>query len=333
MDHKIFDCFIFNDEIDILHQRFLQYFDVVSGFIVAESKHSFDGSVKPLWAHRYLEQNPYLTNKVQLIEYHFPQSLLEADRNDRWGREKYARESLSHPISLLPDDAFVILSDVDEFPSLSQIHSSILNDYISSAHTPVVIGKINLFSESDADWNTVRIGPKRFFQDLNSIRYMKAPKAMGEPGVHLTWLFGNLEEFMRKIRTTAHSEFDRDPKLVELIFNFSQKYQVSHLGRFHRDGYGLLKYIPQNLLSQLQIALLENRPDWHLANEIDVVKWKRFCASYLISEAWKTGQFSSFEKLNFVTFLSAVFSYWSSKINTTQRRILGKLRLYFLSKS
>jgi beta-1,4-mannosyl-glycoprotein beta-1,4-N-acetylglucosaminyltransferase len=327
MGCKIYDCFIFNDEIDILHQRLLEYIDIVDGFIIAESKHSFDGGKKPLWARGFLEQHPSLSNKVQLIEYSFPSKLLEADRNDRWGREKFARQALALPISRLPDEAFVILSDVDEFPSVAQIHNSISNNFISSAQTPVVVGKINLFSESDVNWNTVRIGPKSLFQDLNSIRYMKAPKTQGELGIHLTWQFGNFEEFVKKVRTTAHSEFDQDPKLVDLIFNFSQKYQVSHLGRFQRNGFGFLKFIPRDSLSPLQISLLARRPDWHQANQVEVARWKRFCASYLISRAWKTGEFPSDQNVNLSTFLRAVSSYWLSKTKMTKRRIMRIFRL------
>jgi hypothetical protein len=154
---------------------------------------------------------------------------------------------------------------------------------------------------------------------------MKAPKALGDPGIHLTWLFGNLGEFLAKVRTTAHSEFDRDSKLIEDIVAFSQKYQVSHLGRFHRHGHGLLKYIPQHLLSQLQISLLESRPDWYVNEPVIELRWKRFCASYLISEAWKTGKHPSVEEINIRTFVIANINYFSIKMKILIRRVSRKL--------
>lgn len=326
MTPKIFDCFIFNDEIDILHQRISQYMGLVDGFLIAESKISFDGKPKPLFAKEYLNSNPHIAEMVQLIEYEFPSDLKEANQNDRWGRERYARQSLSLPISFLPDDAFVILSDVDEFPSVSQINNAISKDFISSAPTPVVIGKINLFSESDAQWNTVRIGPKRFFEDLNEIRYMRAPQVQGKPGIHLTWLFGNFDEFLRKVHTTAHSEYDRDPKLVEDILEFSQKYQVSHLGRFHRKGYGLLKFIPRQLLSEIQISLLESRPDWYATTPVRELRWKRFCASYLVTCAWATNSSPTENRITIHTFVLSCIDFLVVQISKYRNIIFRKVK-------
>jgi Glycosyltransferase family 17 len=322
---KLFDCFMFNDEIEILEQRIGEYSDIIEQFIVAESRYSFDGSKKRLWATEFLDQNPHLHDKIRILEYGIPDSLRNSSRFERWGIERYARQFLTNGIRLLPAKSYVILSDIDEFPSKSQILSAIDRSYISSAPTPVVLGKLNLWSSSDSNWNTVRIGPSELFLDLNSIRYMKAPIAVGDPGVHMTWLYGNFDEFISKIRTTAHSEFDKSEDFVLTLLNFSEKYQVSHLGRFRRKGFGLLKFANQEDLSPILRALAQKRPDWLSKSPSSEKKWKRFCASYLITESWETGSIPNRTQINLRLLLVAIYAaiYW--KIKGFQKRINSKI--------
>jgi hypothetical protein len=79
------------------------------------------------------------------------------------------------------------------------------------------------------------------------------------------------------------------------------------------------------LLSQLQISLLKSRPDWHVDEPVIELRWKRFCASYLISEAWKTGKHPYVKEINMRTFVIANIDYFLIRIKILIRRIFRKM--------
>jgi len=313
-----------NDEVDILEQRIKEYSDVVEGFIITESRFAFDGSSKRLWGNEFINENPQFSHKIRILEYEFPENLQNQSRLDRWGKEKFARQYLVSAISKLPDSSYVVLSDIDEFPSVSQLISASSRSYISSAPTPVVLGKLNLGSRSDKKWNTVRIGPSHLFTDLNHIRYEPAPEADGDLGIHATWLYGNLDEVMKKIRTTAHSEFDRDEEFISKIVGFAESYQISHLGRFHRRGFGLLDYIELNAFSPVQESLAKRRPEWIRNNSCQECKWKRICASFVLTQAWNSGDAPSENMVNFRKFIFALAYFLIYQAKRQWKRVVKK---------
>ncbi len=46
---KKFDCFMFFNELELLHLRFLEYFNYVDYFVIVEATKSHTGKLKPLY--------------------------------------------------------------------------------------------------------------------------------------------------------------------------------------------------------------------------------------------------------------------------------------------
>lgn len=224
------DCFLFSSEaeLDLLEIRLRYLCNTVNLFCIIESNCSFSGNPKSYilqenWKRfeqwhtqiKYfqIEQEPsnFTFNKV---DYYTP-------TDGAFLMETECRNSLMYANDLISDDSLVLLSDVDEFPD---VH--ILKDMIYSKHTyPVqeypialqqdfyayyinflntkgvnVIWKGTIVCKGSQWLNTT---PQQLRDNRN--HYCSVEKA----GYHFSWV-GGLEAIKHKIRSFAHTEFNRE---------------------------------------------------------------------------------------------------------------------------
>jgi len=123
---KIYDCFSFYNELDILEIRLNILNDYVDYFVIVESNQTFCGDPKPLYylenKDRFQKWNHKIIHHV-MLDYPQDQEIYEkalvspnvGDGAENWLREFYQKEA---PIRALEkvcsDDDIVFLSDVDE---------------------------------------------------------------------------------------------------------------------------------------------------------------------------------------------------------------------------
>ena len=117
---KVYDCFCFYNEFEILKIRLEELWDSVDYFVLVESIETQRGKPKPL----YFEENKelfqkYLSKIIHVtVEERHPEFGL-------WEREWYQRNCISRGLThCLPTD-IIIISDVDEIPRRSQFSSFI----------------------------------------------------------------------------------------------------------------------------------------------------------------------------------------------------------------
>jgi len=109
--HKVFDCFPFYNELDLLEIRLNVLNDVVDYFVLSESTRTFTGKPKPL----YFEENKDRFKKFAHKIRHVIVDDSEYDPGiDVWQREFDQKNSVFRGINDCKDDDFVIVSDVDE---------------------------------------------------------------------------------------------------------------------------------------------------------------------------------------------------------------------------
>lgn len=119
---RIFDCFIFFNELELLRLRLEELYEYVDFFVICEAAMTFQGDPKILH---------YKANETQFEKYHdkiihvvvetFPAQPdrvenvdLDRDRSADWAREHYQRNYIRQALgNALPDDVIVI-SDSDE---------------------------------------------------------------------------------------------------------------------------------------------------------------------------------------------------------------------------
>jgi beta-1,4-mannosyl-glycoprotein beta-1,4-N-acetylglucosaminyltransferase len=212
---KVYDCFPFFNELDILEIRLQELWDVVDVFVLAESNVSHSGKPK-----EYIFEN----NKERFAKYASKIRRVQVDdmpdTTDSWVREKYQRWSLSKGVleDLKPED-IVITSDLDEVPRAEAIlmikeDENNYDRYILGM--PMFQFRINYMKVHDrTKQNSIMVARGRCYTNGNQEREYTFPwnttpndtVIIEHGGWHFTY-FGDDEHAVTKIKNFAHTETD-----------------------------------------------------------------------------------------------------------------------------
>lgn len=108
---KIYDCFCFYNEFEILKMRLEELWDHVDYFVLVESIETQRGDTKPLYFENHKESfSKYLEKIIHVkIEEHHPEFSF-------WERENYQRNCIMRGLKKCKACDIIIISDVDEIP-------------------------------------------------------------------------------------------------------------------------------------------------------------------------------------------------------------------------
>jgi beta-1,4-mannosyl-glycoprotein beta-1,4-N-acetylglucosaminyltransferase len=282
---------MFNDEIEILSSRLEYLENIIDFFVVAESNLTFSGAPKPFHLDSILTKLEIDTSRIIRVRYEIPSELLAARATDgnNWPLEQFGRNSLLSVMNKLPDTATVMLSDVDEIPSINQIEMGIKAGTLVSIVTPLHYGRLNWLSPDGKNWNTVKIGPASAFrgQNLNQIKHVRCRLISGDLGGHYSDQFSSFNDVTKKMNNSAHSDYQQVQELHNLIFLFANRFRVNHFGRFDRKGVGLIQTQSREELNEFQARRLSTSPELFDFSRPQKSFILRFIASYLVTKAWE----------------------------------------------
>jgi hypothetical protein len=291
----IYDCFMLNDEQEIVTWRINYLINAVDYFVIAESATTFSGKPKPFYLDQVLEKLEIEPERIIRVKYEFPQEMLKnrAETGNNWPLEMYARNSLIQTIETLKADDFVLLSDVDEIPSVAQIAEGVQTEELKSLQTPLLYGKLNWYSPDGFKWNTVKIGHAKYFcqQDLNLLKHKRVRIIRDFPGGHYSDQFITTDDLIKKAQNSAHSEFQLDNNLHERMLRFSEKYRINHFGRFSRKGLGIIRVRQIQDLNEFQVGILDYAPEHFDFTPCEKSLPLRMVASFIVARFWKIGHF------------------------------------------
>jgi len=123
--HKVFDCFPFYDELDLLEMRLNILDDVVDYFVLSESTRTFTGNPKPLYYDENKDRFKKFSHKIRHV------IVDDAEYNpkvDAWQRAYDQKNSVFRKIDDCKDNDFVIISDVYEIVNPEAIVYAINNN-------------------------------------------------------------------------------------------------------------------------------------------------------------------------------------------------------------
>jgi beta-1,4-mannosyl-glycoprotein beta-1,4-N-acetylglucosaminyltransferase len=195
------DCFIFYNELDVLEARLTLLDEYVDMFVLVEAEVTHLGSRKVL----YFEQNKERFAKwLPKITYVLAKDM-PTDR-DPWSREKHQRNCVMEGLKDVPDDAIVMVSDVDEIPDMRKIRYEKLPHIVSVAHMHMFEYSLKYYFTEEPWFGTVittremlaKHGPNL----LRDMRW-KLP-TFRHAGWHLS-SFGDWEHVYKKFTTYAHA--------------------------------------------------------------------------------------------------------------------------------
>jgi beta-1,4-mannosyl-glycoprotein beta-1,4-N-acetylglucosaminyltransferase len=208
----IYDCFIFNDEIDLLLLRLEFLSPVIDKFVIIEAEYSFSGNIKPLHFNIYKELFSRFSDKI--IYDYIPYEHYIKD--NAWENEYFQRRFIKTKLADIGDDDIVHITDVDEIPDLYAILEKYTIDKPYLIELPVYNYFFNLRS-SRAKFKVNLITPYKYIRDFDignreNFKYL-TNDVIGikdiNTGWHFSYLFGfNLEQYQNKLRSFSHQEFN-----------------------------------------------------------------------------------------------------------------------------
>ena len=120
---RIYDCFLYNDERELLAIRLQLLAHIVHTFVIVWSSETFTGLKKRNPFPRDLLNLPGLKGKIKLIE------LGALGAMGAWNKEAFSRNSLGQGIADAESSDLIMVSDVDEIPRPSSLAELVGRDH------------------------------------------------------------------------------------------------------------------------------------------------------------------------------------------------------------
>ena len=118
--HLTYDCFLFNNEVDLLKLRILELNEHVDYFVVCECATTFSGCKKNL--HYAANKEHFIDYQHKIIHFVIPAPPKSAYVNNKMNSETkkseyWQRNQMAYALKNVRDHDFILISDVDEIPN------------------------------------------------------------------------------------------------------------------------------------------------------------------------------------------------------------------------
>jgi beta-1,4-mannosyl-glycoprotein beta-1,4-N-acetylglucosaminyltransferase len=110
---KIYDCFTFFNELDLLEMRLNILNNYVDYFVLVEATKTFSGKPKELYYLKNKEKFNKFSHKIIHITV---DDMPEIKDNNRWELESFQRNAIIRGLTNCQSDDVILISDIDEIP-------------------------------------------------------------------------------------------------------------------------------------------------------------------------------------------------------------------------
>lgn len=223
---KVYDCFMFFNEMEILSVRFAELYDHVDAFVIVEARETHSGHKKSLQLRRMLGQK-FRKYRDKII-------LLEApviETTDKWERETKQRDWIMQGLKYASPSDVVIISDCDEIVKARRLQE--LVEYVKEHPDDVVaidcaMYRYYLNRKESERWNKLpymcTFGK---LQQKTPTYYRRTFKNKVIPFTDTGWHFtnqGGIERLQQKWMSFAHSaDKPIQRNLMRLVRNKEQE--------------------------------------------------------------------------------------------------------------
>ncbi len=206
---KVYDCFIFNDELDMLEVRLNFLNDVVDHFVIVEAERTLSGANKPL----YYQLNKHLFSKFhpKIIHVITPANDLPA-----WEYEFHQRNYIKKGLEQCSNDDVIFISDADEIINIKDVLSFSGLQLPALIELPMYYYFVNVktnacfFVNLAGTWSFLKDKDLGFrFQDYPKLTNNRIAASMVHTGWHFSYLFGyDISKYHEKIVSFSHQEYN-----------------------------------------------------------------------------------------------------------------------------
>ncbi|MEJ1354030.1 MAG: hypothetical protein RPU39_04975 [Candidatus Sedimenticola sp. (ex Thyasira tokunagai)] len=229
---KIYDCFTFYNEFDLLRLRLMELWEHVDHFVIAEGDRTFTNQEKPYNFEKTKHQFSEFLSKIIYIKVNdYP-----AYTGDPWLYEYHQRNALSRGLKQCHDDDLIMISDVDEIPNHEAITE--FKDPISIFGMRVFYYKLNIEcapDESETKKIVKRSGVSSPWFGTRAVRYndLKTPQ--------------NVRNVKAKIYPWWRINKGKNPHIIEnggwhFSFLMTEEEIEEKLGAFSHQEYNTREY-------------------------------------------------------------------------------------------
>jgi beta-1,4-mannosyl-glycoprotein beta-1,4-N-acetylglucosaminyltransferase len=182
---KVYDCFPFFNELDVLEIRLNELDPVVDHFVLCEATVTHRGQPKPLVFQENRERFArFLPKIIHVVVDDMPQGKFR--EADFWVKEKFQRMALMRGLTSARDEDFVILSDLDEIPSAKAVAAGIARNDRSVTVFDLVYCCFFVNLINTRIWQRARMAR---FGDIRSLQMLRSggPQWHPEPNQRGLW--------------------------------------------------------------------------------------------------------------------------------------------------
>jgi len=263
---RVFDGFIFNDELDLLEYRLREIGENIDAMVIVESEWTFQGKPKPLVFQENKKRFMRYADKIIHVPVH------EYCAGLAWDQEAYQRNMILRGLKECRDDDMIIVSDVDEIPRRSIVKFLKTNEHKHNDIAGLSFRYFRFFLNARLPLMWTRpvalpygllklIGPNRA-RELMIKSESPIVDLIYDAGWHFSSL-GGIEAELKKYQENSHIEItERQPTREEL----QKAYGSGRLGnewgnlRFERIDASFPEFVVTN-----REALVEKGWIWPIA--------------------------------------------------------------------
>lgn len=216
----LIDCFTFYNELDLLEARLEYLYEKVDKFVLVEATITHSGKSKSMYFAenqnryaKYLDKIVYISKDIDPTEYDWNHNPSKGFKNASWLVENAQRNAILEGLKNLPEDAVVMVSDLDEIPNIDAIdRAARMLKYKQMVSLETRQFYYNLGQCLVEPWpatvlainkDVKFITPQTMRDGKNSLLRIK------NGGWHLTY-FGDINTIQNKIKNFAHQEYNND---------------------------------------------------------------------------------------------------------------------------
>jgi beta-1,4-mannosyl-glycoprotein beta-1,4-N-acetylglucosaminyltransferase len=212
---KVYDCFPFFNELDVLEARLEELWGVVDRFVISEATLTHGGKPKPLYFAENLERfKKYLSKITHIVVDTYPDyDNMEKPTDKSWYIERLQRDNLVRGLTECQDEDIIIISDCDEIPKAETVKKYNPANGLSAFSQDLYYYSLNCKSRDKWDW--ARILPYSIMKTMSpcQVRYVpnydRNTQLLPDGGWHFSYL-ATVEGVIEKIAASAHQEYNQD---------------------------------------------------------------------------------------------------------------------------
>jgi len=195
---KIYDCFTFLNEIELLELRLMTLDKIVDYFVITEGNMTHSGIPREFILNKDHPIFKKYGDKIRYIRTNLPYT------NNSWGNENFQRNELARGIKDAQPDDYIMISDIDEIPNPVGVMEGIKTNGWEQFVMEQKLTYYYVNCKAGQNWHGTVVLKKKHLRTPQRVRDSRQnpPRVILEGGWHYSYL-GGVDKIMEKMNSYA----------------------------------------------------------------------------------------------------------------------------------